>query len=150
MAEDFSTWIAKTEAAKRLNIGIRTLERRIQEQGLRVAYRRIPNRKPLAVLHPDDLATLQAEMIPATPIEEDEPRALAVKNISRPALEVVALLRAAQIAPQLPLFLDLKAASSYSGLPQSYLRELIENGELKAVKRRKVLISRFSLEKLAQ
>ena len=151
MAEDFSTWIAKVEAAKKLGVGIRTLERRIQEQGLRVAHRRIPNRKPLAVLHPDDFAALQAEMLPPTPtVSGNGSQELTVRNVSRSTLEVVALLRAAQVAPTLPLFLDMKAASAYSGLPQSYIRELIESKELKAVNRGGWRISRLSLEKLAQ
>jgi hypothetical protein len=149
--EDFSGWIAKVEAAKTLGIGIRTLERRIQEQGLRVAHRRIPNRKPLAVLHPDDFATLQAEMMPATPAPvENESKEIAVRSVSRSALEVVALMRAAQASPTLPLFLDLKAAATYSGLPQAYLRELIQQKKLKAVNRAGWRISRHSLEQLAQ
>jgi hypothetical protein len=151
MAEDFSTWVSKVEAAKTLGIGIRTLERRIQEQGLRVAHRRIPNRKPLAVLHPEDFATLQAEMMPATPApEENGSREIAVRSVSRSALEVVALMRAAQSSPSLPLFLDLKAAVTYSGLPETYLRELIAQNKLKAVKRGSYYVSRFALEQLAQ
>ena len=155
--EDFSGWIAKVEAAKTLGIGIRTLERRIQEQGLRVAHRRIPNRKPLAVLHPDDFAALQAEMMTATPAPvenrgpvENGSKELTVRPVSRSALEIVALMRAAQASPTLPLFLDLKAAATYSGLPQSYLRELIQQKKLKAVNRAGWRISRHSLEKLAQ
>jgi len=102
-------------------------------------------------MHPDDFATLQAEMMPATPAIKDEgPKELTVRNVSRSALEVVALLRAAQIAPSLPLFLDMKAASAYSGLPQVYLRELIESKQLNAVNRGGWRISRVSLEKLAQ
>src|SRR5215470_10763035 len=100
VAEDFSMWVPKVEAAKTLGIGIRTLERRIQEQGLRVAHRRIPNRKPLAVLHPDDFATLQAEMLPSTPAVEEK-KDLAVREVSRSALDVVTLLRAVQAAPSL-------------------------------------------------
>jgi hypothetical protein len=59
-------------------------------------------------------------------------------------------LRAAQAAPPLPLFLDLKAASTYSGLPVSYLKELIQTKKLKAVKRGGWRISWLALEKLAQ
>jgi Helix-turn-helix domain len=150
VAEDFSSWIPKVQAAQELNIGIRTLERRIQEQNLRVAHRRIPNRKPLAVLHPDDFATLQAELMAATPLPApSEGKALTVRSVSRSALEVVALLRAAQAAPPVPLFLDLKSAASYSGLPQSYLRELIHGKKLKAVNRGGWRISRLALERFA-
>jgi hypothetical protein len=153
VAEDFSTWIPKVEAAKQLGIGIRTLERRIQEQNLRVAHRRIPNRKPLAILHPDDFVTLQTEMIPATPAPaptQNGQKELAVREVSRSALEIVALMRAAQAAPPLPLFLDMKAAATYSGLPQSYLRELVQTKKLKAVNRGGWRISRMALERLAQ
>jgi len=105
VAEDFSNWIPKVQAAQQLNIGIRTLERRIQEQNLRVAHRRIPNRKPLAVLHPDDFAMLQADMMPATPAPvPTERKELTVPPVSRSALEVVALMRAAQVTLPCPSF----------------------------------------------
>jgi helix-turn-helix protein len=151
MADTFADWIPKGEAAKKLGIGIRTLERRIQEQGLRVAHRRIPNRKPLAVLHPEDVASLEAEMLPPTPgPAQHEGNEIALRSVSRTALEVVALLRMAQTAPPLPLFLDLKAAAVYSGLPRSYLRELIQGGKLKAVQRGGWRVSRLALDRLAQ
>jgi hypothetical protein len=74
-------------------------------------------------------------MMPATPApEENGSRELAVRSVSRSALEVVALMRAAQTSPTLPLFLDLKAAVTYSGHPETYLRELIAEKKLKAVK----------------
>src|SRR5262245_38219207 len=85
-----------TEEAKGLGVGIRNLARRIQEDNVRLAHSRIPNRNPLAVLHPDDFATLQAEMTPAAPIPaENGSREIAVRSVSRSALEVVALMRAA-------------------------------------------------------
>jgi excisionase family DNA binding protein len=65
-------------------------------------------------------------------------------------VELVELMRAAQATPSLPLFLDLKAAAMYSGLPLSYLRELIHAKKLKAVNRGGWRISRPALEKLAQ
>jgi hypothetical protein len=76
-------------------------------------------------------------------------REIAIREVSRPALEVVALLRTLQATPPLPLFLDLKAAATYSGLPQSCLRELIRDKKRKAVKRGGWRISRLALEKLA-
>src|SRR5262249_19521991 len=122
-------------------------------QHLRVAHRRIPNRKPLAVLHPEDFVTLQAEMLPPTPAPvESESKAITIRSISRPTLELVALLRSVtHAAPSLPLFLDLKAASAYAGLPQSYLQELIDQKKLRAVKRpRWTRVSRLALDELAQ
>jgi hypothetical protein len=59
-------------------------------------------------------------------------------------------MRAAQGSPTLPLFLDLKAAVTYSGLPETYLRELIAEKKLKAMKRGSYYVSRFALEQLAQ
>lgn len=58
-------------------------------------------------------------MIPiqsAAPAEESTALAL---RLPRPTQELIALLRTALTTPPLPLFLDLKAASAYSGLSQS-------------------------------
>ena len=90
-------------------------------------------------------------MMQATPAPvESESKGIAVRSVSRSALEVVALMRAAQASPTLPLFLGLKAAVTYSGLPETYLRELITQNKLKAVKRGSYYVSRFALEELAR
>jgi hypothetical protein len=62
---------------------------------------------------------------------------------------LIALLRTSLAAPSLPLFLDLKAASAYSGLIQAYLRRQIDEGALKAVRDVGWKVRRHDLDKLA-
>jgi hypothetical protein len=153
--ENFADWIPKMQVADALGISERTLERLIQKNKIRRAYRRVPGRKPIAVLNPEDVAVLKAETTPAIPPEAlTESRStseIALRPTQTAALSFLSNLLA--IVPQQPhaLFLTLKEASNYSGLPQTDLERLIESGELKAREVRKgraKMISRHSLEEL--
>src|SRR5262245_39930396 len=106
--------ISKSEAAKQLNISERTLDRKLTSQ--RVTCKQItePGRRPLVLIPTADFERLKADMIPveAGPAEE-ETTALTLRP-PRPTQELIALLRTSLAAPNLPLFLDLKAAAAYS------------------------------------
>jgi excisionase family DNA binding protein len=151
--ENFADWLPKMEVAEELGISERTLERLIQQKRIRRAYRRMPGRKPLAVLHPDDVAALKAETVPPSSAPPLEPRRtdVALRPTTQAALHFLADLLAA--IPQRPqtLFLTLKEASQYSGLPLTDIERLIESGELKVRKVRKgraQMIKRTDLEGL--
>ena len=72
MAEDFSKWVLKSDAAEALGYSDRTLERKIIKHKYRTAYRDVPGRRPFAVIHPDDYDKLKACSIPATPASGPE------------------------------------------------------------------------------
>jgi excisionase family DNA binding protein len=152
--ENFADWLPKMEVAEELGISERTLERLIQQRRIRRAYRRMSGRKPLAVLHPGDVAALKAETVPATtePPSTIEPHTdLALRPSAQAVLNLLGNLLTA--IPQRPqaLFLTLKEASQYSGLPQTDLERLIASGELKVRKVRKgrgIMIKRSDLEGL--
>jgi excisionase family DNA binding protein len=70
--QNFGGWLPKMEVAETLGISERTLERLIQQKRIRRAYRRVPGRKPVAVLHPEDVKALQRETVTAAPASSVE------------------------------------------------------------------------------
>jgi helix-turn-helix protein len=152
--EDFRQWIPKQDAAEQLGYSYRTLERKIIKLKLRTAQRDVPGRRSITIIHPADFEKLKAQTIPATPapIEEENGRELEPRPALPPAIrEFAASLLGTLPYPPRKLFLTLREASDYSGLPQTDLERLIDAGELKAREIRKgkaKMISRRSLEAL--
>jgi hypothetical protein len=151
---DFSQWIPKQDAAEQLGYSYRTLERKIIKLKLRTAQRDVPGRHPITVIHPGDFEKLKRLVIPAAPapIEEEDSKELAPRLMLPPAVrEFAASLLGTLPYPPRKLFLTLKEAADYSGLPQTDLERLIDSGELKARETRNgtaKMISRRSLEAL--
>jgi hypothetical protein len=67
MAEDFTQWVPKQDAAEALGDSDRTLERKILKLKLRTTQRDVPGRRSITVLHPTDFERLKKMMIPASP-----------------------------------------------------------------------------------
>jgi excisionase family DNA binding protein len=152
MAVDFSNWIPKADVANSLGVAERTIDRKIKKLRLRVAQRDVPGRRPIIVLHPDDAETLRAQTVPAVPMEPDQSNGteVAVRSALPPAArELVAAVLGTTPYPPRPLFLSLREASEYSGLPQAYLRRLIQQGELPAIASNGYRVSKKALEWLA-
>jgi excisionase family DNA binding protein len=152
MAADFSTWIPKADIAASLGVAERTVDRKIKKLRLRVAQRDVPGRRPIIVLHPDDAETLKAQTVSAVPMESDQSDGteVAVRPALPPAArDLVAAVMGTAPYPPRPLFLSLRDASEYSGLPQAYLRRLIQQGELPAVASNGYRVSKKALEWLA-
>jgi helix-turn-helix protein len=148
MAEDYSGWLTKQEIMKELGLSERTLERMLQRDEIKRAHCRVPGRKPITVISPDDIERLRAEVVKPEPIPAPEERALAVRQ--RSGMELLALLRNTAWVPALPLFLSLKEASEFSGLSQALIRRLITQKKFKKVwLDRGYRISRKELETLA-
>jgi hypothetical protein len=151
---DFATWIPKQDAAEQLGYSYRTLERKIVKLKLRTAQRDVPGRRSIVIIHPTDFEKLKAQTIPATPapIEEEDSKELAPYQGLPPAVrQFAASLLGTLPYPPRKLFLTLREAADYSGLPQTDLERLIDSGELKAREIRKgraKMISRHSLEAL--
>jgi hypothetical protein len=131
MAEDYSGWLTKQEIMKELGLSERTLERMLQRHEIQRAYRRVPGRKPITVISPDDVERLRAEVVQPAPAPTQEERALTIRQ--RSGMELLALLRNTAQVPTLPLFLSLKEASEFTGRRQSLLRRLIPQKKLKKV-----------------
>jgi predicted DNA-binding transcriptional regulator AlpA len=123
IVEDTATWISKPEACKLTGLSLKTIERLVTAGKIRMAYRRVPGRRPLAVLNPVDLETLAPQ--PAQPVT------LPVKPV-----DVLSMLLQASSRVSLKdkLFLTVKEASELSGLSQAFLRRQIEAGSLPALR----------------
>src|SRR5262245_15125541 len=151
---DFSVWIPKQDAAEQLGYSYRTLERKIIKLKLRTAQRDVPGRRSITIIHPVDFEKLKEQTIPAlpAPIKEGASRELEPRPALPPAIrEFAASLLGTLPYPPRKLFLTLREASDYSGLPQTDLERLIASGELRAREIRKgraKMISRRSLEAL--
>jgi excisionase family DNA binding protein len=146
-------WITKEEALQRTGMSERTLERRIKGGELRKAYRNVPGRKPLPVLHPEDVAKYEAKTV--TPIAlKGAPKKL-LKEVPNGAIvpssarrDVAALMAglSQQVTLDKKFYLTLDEATQLSGLPKSFLIRKIREGLLPAVKAGGYRVRRIHLE----
>ncbi len=149
--EDLSTWVPKSDVFRETGISERSLERRVQARKIRQGYRTMPGRRPLPVLHPDDVEALRGEMVQRTTEEQERSTALATLPVRPGGTDAFnALLSAlSHNTPAVqPAFLGLKEASAYIGLSIAYLKRAIEAGDLDAVKDRGWRIRRRDLDAL--
>lgn len=149
------------EVAEELKISERTLERLIQRKRIRRGYQRVPGRKPVVVLNPDDVARLKAETLVPIPmygasgcevtsaLSTNTTPLSTLMHFAEGVLDFLHTLAHDSVLPQ-QLMLDLKDASRYSGLSQEYLSRQIKAGKLRAIKDGGWKISRMDLERLAQ
>jgi len=131
MAEDYRGWLTKQEIMKELGLSERTLERMLQRNEIHRAHRRVPGRKPITVIAPDDIERLRAEVVQPAPAPAQEELALTIRQ--RSGMELLTLLRNTAQVPALPLFLSLREASEFTGLSQALLRRLMAQKKLKKV-----------------
>src|SRR5690242_5101472 len=124
-SEDLSLWIPKADIVRETGISERTLERRIQSKQIRVAYRTLPGRRPLPVLHPEDAEAIRGEMVERVTAEGERQSTALVPVRAVDALTTLMATFAKQVPKERPLFLTIKEASEYAGLPMAYLRRLI-------------------------
>jgi hypothetical protein len=146
--EDRSKWPSKFDLVKDLGLSERTLERKIAAGELRREFRNVPGRKPISIIHPEDAAKLKAETLEAIPAEKSEvarkPPQGDMSSLVAALTDafVAALSKAPQFqlsappkAPPTKLWLSLKEALEYSGLPEDYLKEKCEDRTIDAFRR---------------
>ena len=143
-------WFTKSQAAAVLQVSEKTIERLARKREIRRETRKRPGVRPLPVYDPDDLQKVkdsqipQVEVVPQT--EVGQTQALA------PRADLPSFLQALFPAADMPLrdklFLTIKEAARYSGLPQSTIRRLIHSGKIPAVKAGGWRIKRSDLEQL--
>ena len=153
----FEGWKTKGEAAVILECSERTVERMATEKRIQKAIRRIPGRKGLPVFNPEDIERVRQETVGRegflVPEEgSSETKTLARRSVPEDPAEFLGQLAAAVAAPPLrlseKLFLTLKEAATYSGMPRTWLLKKIKNDELKAIKAGGWKIRRSDLEGL--
>lgn len=157
----YADWLTKAEAAQLLGISERTLERLVARGEVQQAARRIPGRKPLVVLHPGDVEKIRQETAQPAFVVPEQETALTPASANRATLPpgpglvemlVLSLQRQEQAAQRqeqaIRRYLTLPEAADYVGLPQSYLRRLIADGQLEAIKAGGWRVRRIDLDKL--
>lgn len=155
---DLSSWLTKAETCERLGISPRTLDRRCEDgTGPQREDRPRTGKKPEAVYNPDDVERLSAPK----PHVMAENSALMPRPVPAPqSSEVLPLLldrialaverRAPEPAPIPPaLYLTLPQASAYTGLTMAFLRRLIKEGQLQAVRDVSLKMRKIDLDNLA-
>jgi len=115
--DNLEVWPAKEQVAKETGISVRTLDRKIAAGELRQEYRPIPHRKPLAVLHPEDVTKLTT---------------VTLKPVPAPKKTESAMTESVPVTQK--LYLTIAEAANYSGLPKSYLQRCLQAGVLPGVK----------------
>jgi hypothetical protein len=158
--EDRSKWPSKFDLVKDLGLSERTLERKIAAGELRREFRNVPGRKPISIIHPEDAAKLKAETLEAIPAEKSEvtrkpphgdmaPLIAALTDAFVAALSKVQTIQLpeSRTAPPDKLWLSLKEAIKYSGLPGEYLRQKCEDHTIDSFRRGRWYIRRESLER---
>ena len=144
-------WLTKTQAATFLRVSEKTIERLATKGDVRRATRKRPGVRPLPVYDP---AALQKIKDSQTPHVEIIPHAEATPPLGlAPRVDLPSFLQA--LLPPQPdtllrdkLFLTIKEAARYSGLPQSTIRRLIRAEKLPAVKVGGWRIKRSALEQV--
>jgi excisionase family DNA binding protein len=168
---DLSTWLTKADAAARLGLSERTLDRLVAAgKGPECRDRRRPGKRPEPVYNPRDLDVLAgaaaarpAVIAAASPIGQpqlDVQRAIDAEGIMwgeipRPLGVVLRVIeQLAQItrhpepAAASPPWLTMREAAKYSGLSESLLRRLARSGELFSVRDGARKVRRHDLDKL--
>jgi excisionase family DNA binding protein len=129
----YEDWPTLQEVHERTGISDRTLHRKINDGTLRKANRNLPGRKPVVVIDPQDAAALEATTLKPIPVSNGTLPATR-QNGKMPDSDILPLLAKLTEALEKKLFLSLKEAARYSGLPQSYLQRRIKEGTLSAKK----------------
>src|SRR4051794_22390329 len=124
MEDKLGNWPDKHAAAATLGLSLRSVERLISQKKIRVKHRPILGRKPLTILNPEDIERIKAEVLPPVPAPGKTGSAL-VPHRPVKAADMLAALTPPRVPLDKKLFLTLREASEFSGLPQTYLRRLI-------------------------
>ena len=150
MDPHLNDWLTKTQAAAFLKISEKTIERLAAKGDLRRATRKRDGIRPLPVYNPDDLEqirqsqTPRVEIVPQAEPPQQQPALV-------PRADLPSLLK--NLFPSDPplrdkLFLTIKEAARFAGLPQATIRRLIRSAALPAVKAGGWRIKRSDLEAL--
>lgn len=139
MEENLDLWPTIPEAVQRTGISQRTLERRIADGIIRTQKRPIPNRKPLVVLHPEDVESLTRQTLRPI-VETRQSDILPVRQHDKvpPRQPDMAVLLKALTEPRVNLsekvYLTVKEAAALLGLPQTHVRAQVKSGSIPAIK----------------
>jgi excisionase family DNA binding protein len=157
---EYADWLTKAEAAQALQCAEKTIERLAAKGEIHQAFRPVPGRRPVAVFHPKDIEKLKPKNV-AVPFVLSQSEAgpngaaetQALVPVGKAPADLLAALASALGKPTAlsvdkKLFLTIREAAEYSGLPKSYLRKLLKEGSLPSLRAGGYRIKRSDLERL--
>ena len=151
MKDTIEDWFTKSQAAAFLQLSEKTVERLAAKGQIHRASRKRPGVRPQRVYDPDDLQKIKDSQIPRVEIvskaEAPPPSALVPRADLLPSL-LQKLLPPSDLPLRDKLYLTIKEAARYAGLPQATIRRLIRAAKLPAVKAGGWRIKRSDLETL--
>jgi excisionase family DNA binding protein len=169
---DLSTWLTKQQAADRLGVSTKAIERYAQAKKLEQRFRRQAGTPDVAVYFPDDVdrMVLQRQrtapggfLVPGQTVASNgnghaESTALKLPGVTPSAADLLQVIFAAavqavsqtsQTGVSETLFLTIPEAAAVSGLSRTYLKRQLEAGTLKGIRDgRRWRIRRTDLEAL--
>jgi excisionase family DNA binding protein len=129
----YEDWPTIQETITRTGISERTLFRRIKEGSLRKAEKKIPGRKPLVVLHPEDVERLEAETLKPIPVSI-EGKLVPAKPDTATSLADILTTASTRIKLTEKFFLSVEEAAQLSGLTKAHVLRAVREGKLPAIK----------------
>ena len=151
MSDTIDDWFTKSQAAAFLKISEKTIERLAAKGEIRRASRKRPGVRPLPVYDPDDLQQIRDSQIPRVEIVSQAQPQQRSALVPR-AVDLLPSLLQNLLPSDLPLrdklFLTVKEAARFAGLPKATIRRLIHAAKIPAVKAGGWRIKRSDLEQL--
>ena len=145
-------WFTKSQAASVLRVSEKTIERLATKGEIRRATRKRPGVRPSPVYCPKDLDRVKNAQTPPAVVMPPQAEAGGVPALAPRAGELSAFLQSLITGADVPLrdklFLSVKEATRFSGLPESTIRRLLRSGKLPGVKTGGWRIKRSDLEQL--
>ena len=145
-------WFTKSQAAAFLQVSEKTIERLARKGEIRRDTRKRPGVRPSPVYSPEDLDRVKNAQVPQVVVMPPQAEAGSVPALAPRAVELPSFLQSLVNGPDVPLrdklFLSVKEATRFSGLPESTIRRLLRSGKLPGVKAGGWRIRRVDLEEL--
>ena len=123
-------WFTKSQAASYLQVSEKTIERLARKGDVRRETRKRPGVRPSPVYSPEDLDRVKAAQVPQVAVLPPQAEAGGVPALA-PRVDLPSFLQSLLSGADVPLrdklFLTVKEAVRFSGLPESTIRRLLRN-----------------------
>ena len=144
-------WFTKSQAAAFLQVSEKTIERLARKGEIRRETRKRPGVRPSPVYSPEDLDRVKNAQTPQVAVLPPQAEAVGVPALV-PRVDLPSFLKSLLSGADVPLrdklFLTVKEAVRFSGLPESTIRRLLRSGKLPGIKTGGWRIRRADLEEL--
>ena len=145
-------WFTKSQAAAFLQVSEKTIERLARKGEIHRETRKRPGVRPSPVYSPEDLDRVKNAQTPQVAVLPPQAEAGGVPALVPPRVDLPSFLQSLLSGADVPLrdklFLSVKEAVRFSGLPESIIRRLLRSGKLPGIKVGGWRIRRADLEEL--